>query len=90
MAAGPSPLVLTSSPEDHYAASKTEPRRRSTVSSTWSTSTAGNEHRSMWRRWLGRRKESTSVEEEGEDKVAEGVESEEATETEGEDGMTRG
>jgi hypothetical protein len=44
----------------------------------------------MWRRWLGRRKESTSVEEDGEDKVAEGVESEEATETEGEDGMTRG
>jgi hypothetical protein len=67
MAAGPSPLVLTSSPEDHYAASKTEPRRRSTVSSTWSTSTAGKEHGhgsgSMWRRWLGRRKESTSVEE---------------------------
>lgn len=70
MAANPSPLHLTSCPEDHYAASKSEPRRKSTNSSTWSTSTAGNEHRSMWRRWLGRRKDSVA-EEDVEDKVAE-------------------
>ena len=61
-----SPLVLTSSPEDHYAASKSEPRRRSTHSSSaWSTSTAG-ERRSGWRRWwLGRRKESVAEEGDG-------------------------
>ncbi|KAF1911366.1 hypothetical protein BDU57DRAFT_101815 [Ampelomyces quisqualis] len=49
--AGPDahPLVLTSSPEGHYASSKSEPRRRSTNSSLWSLSTAG-EHGSKWRR----------------------------------------
>ncbi|KAH4175937.1 hypothetical protein HBI26_065460 [Parastagonospora nodorum] len=65
----PSPLVLTSSPDDHYAASKSEPRRRSTHSSSaWSTSTAG-ERKSGWRRWLGRRKESVAEEGEGKEDV---------------------
>jgi hypothetical protein len=53
------PLTLTSSPDEHYAASKSEPRRRSTNSSTWSSSTAGGEHRSAWKRWLSLRRRSS-------------------------------
>jgi hypothetical protein len=64
------PLTLTSSPDEHYASSKSEPhgsstrRRRSTNSSTWSASTAGeHSHRSAWRR-LFHRNSSVSEEEE--------------------------
>jgi hypothetical protein len=76
------PLVLTSSPEDHYASSKNERRtsslgrRRSTVSSTWSSSTVG-EHRSMWKRLFMRRsslqeddKRRTPLEVDGKEKIS--------------------
>ncbi|KAF2853149.1 hypothetical protein T440DRAFT_515871 [Plenodomus tracheiphilus IPT5] len=64
-------LVLTSSPEDHYANSKSERRvstssTRRRASSLWSTSTAG-EHRKFGLRTLFRR--SSSAEEEDEGKV---------------------
>ncbi|CAO2655591.1 Nn.00g043940.m01.CDS01 [Neocucurbitaria sp. VM-36] len=66
-------LALFSSPEDHYANSKSEPRmstsstNRRRASSMWSSSTAGEHHRSVWKRLFRK----GSVAEEEEEKVVE-------------------
>jgi hypothetical protein len=62
------PLVLTSSPEGHYANSKSERhsssslRRRSTVSSSWSLSSSSTrEHTSSWKQLFRRKSENDSI-----------------------------
>ncbi|KAL5118917.1 hypothetical protein ACEQ8H_003240 [Pleosporales sp. CAS-2024a] len=56
-----------SDPDEQFAASKSRPRRRSSIS-MWSTSTVGNEYRSVWKKWFSRRKDSVAQEE---DKIEE-------------------